>query len=58
VASVKSEEIMQTATSNVVQALQGRVAGVNVTAQSGKPGAGMRIRIWGVVPSITVIRST
>ena len=48
VASVKADEISQTATANVVQALQGRVAGVNVTAQSGKPGAGMRIRIRGV----------
>ncbi len=48
VASVKAEQLTQIATTNVVQALQGRVAGVDVTAQSGKPGAGMRIRIRGV----------
>ncbi len=48
VASVKSEQLTQIATPNVTQALQGRVAGVDVTANSGEPGGASRIRIRGV----------
>lgn len=48
VASVKSEELTKIATPDVVQALQGRVAGVQVIANSGEPGAGVKIRIRGV----------
>ncbi|WP_026995750.1 SusC/RagA family TonB-linked outer membrane protein [Flectobacillus major] len=48
VATVKSEQLVQVATPNVVQALQGRVAGVDVSSESGEPGAGARIRIRGV----------
>ncbi|MCY7350178.1 MAG: SusC/RagA family TonB-linked outer membrane protein [Cytophagaceae bacterium] len=45
----KSRATHPTRHRNVVQALQGRVAGVDVTAQSGKPGAGMRIRGVGTI---------
>lgn len=48
VASVTPEEITKIATPDVVQALQGRVAGVQVIANSGEPGAGVKIRIRGV----------
>lgn len=48
VASVSSEELTQIATPDVVQALQGRAAGVDVTVNSGEPGSGTRIRIRGV----------
>lgn len=48
VARVKSEEITKTVTSDVGTALQGLVAGVNVTASSGQPGEGASILIRGV----------
>ncbi len=48
VSSISAEELTQIATPDVLQALQGRAAGVNVTSQSGAPGAGVRIRIRGV----------
>jgi TonB-linked SusC/RagA family outer membrane protein len=48
VGTVKSAEITQVATPDVVQAMQGRVAGVQVVANSGEPGAGAKIRIRGV----------
>lgn len=48
VGTVKSTEITQVATPDVVQAMQGRVAGVQVVANSGEPGAGAKIRIRGV----------
>ncbi|MBW3130198.1 TonB-dependent receptor [Hymenobacter profundi] len=48
VASVSSAQLTQVATSNPVQALQGRVAGVEVTSNSGQPGSGTRIRVRGV----------
>ena len=48
VASVSAAQLTQVATSDPVQALQGRAAGVDVTANSGQPGAGARIRIRGV----------
>ncbi|MCP9765681.1 SusC/RagA family TonB-linked outer membrane protein [Lacihabitans soyangensis] len=48
VSSMKSEQINQIATPNVGQALQGRMAGVDVSAESGEPGSGARIRIRGV----------
>ncbi|KAA6436845.1 TonB-dependent receptor [Dyadobacter flavalbus] len=48
VASVKAEQITQIATANPLQAIQGRVAGVNITSQSGEPGSGVRVRIRGV----------
>ncbi|MGH7665136.1 MAG: SusC/RagA family TonB-linked outer membrane protein [Gemmatimonadaceae bacterium] len=48
VASVSGEELTEVATPSVAQALQGRVAGVQVTPQSGEPGAGAIIRIRGI----------
>lgn len=48
VASVKNAQLTQTATVDPVQALQGRLAGVEITSNSGQPGAGTRIRIRGI----------
>ena len=48
VASVTGAQLTQVATSDPVQALQGRVAGVEVTSNSGQPGSGTRIRVRGV----------
>jgi TonB-linked SusC/RagA family outer membrane protein len=48
VATVSSAQLTQVATADPVQALQGRVAGVDITANSGQPGAGTRIRVRGV----------
>ncbi len=48
VASVEGEEISRFPTSSVTQALQGQVAGVQVTPSSGGPGAGAVVRIRGV----------
>lgn len=48
VASIKSDQLTQIATPNVTQAIQGRVAGVDVTSNSGEPGGASRIRIRGV----------
>ncbi|MEH0153277.1 TonB-dependent receptor [Limibacter armeniacum] len=48
VASIKPEALTQISTPSVGQALQGRISGVQVTSQSGKPGSGMRIRIRGI----------
>lgn len=48
VASVKSQQLTQVATPDAVQAVQGRISGVQVVANSGEPGAGAKIRIRGV----------
>lgn len=48
VASVSAEDLQQSAVAGVDQALQGRTAGVNVTANSGTPGAAPTVRIRGV----------
>lgn len=47
IASVKGKELEKIATSNIEQALQGKVAGLHVTPASGNPGAGAVIRIRG-----------
>ncbi|MEN9444485.1 MAG: hypothetical protein RIS47_1375, partial [Bacteroidota bacterium] len=47
VASIGGEELNQVASSNITQALQGRVSGVELSANSSKPGAAMQIRIRG-----------
>lgn len=52
VVSVKSEVLMQTATSDVATALAGRVAGVNITHSEGEPGSQLSIRVRGGI-SIT-----
>lgn len=47
VASVTGEELRNTLTTNIDQALQGRVAGVQITQNSGQPGGAASIRIRG-----------
>lgn len=47
VASVSGESMREIASSNITQALQGRVAGVEMSQTSTKPGASMQIRIRG-----------
>ncbi len=44
---VKGSDITNNAVNNVGQALQGKVAGVQITRSSGQPGAGVDIRIRG-----------
>lgn len=48
VTQVKAEEIENVITGDISTALQGQVAGVNVTANSGEPGEGAGILIRGV----------
>ncbi|MBL7779688.1 MAG: TonB-dependent receptor [Saprospiraceae bacterium] len=47
VASVSSEQLKNTVVTNLDQALQGRIAGVQVTQNSGQPGGATSIRIRG-----------
>lgn len=47
VATVKSEDINQTKTVSFAEALQGRVAGVQISSQSGEPGSSVSISIRG-----------
>jgi len=48
VSQMSSEKIEELKPIKVEQAMQGRMAGVNVTQQSGAPGSGYNIRIRGV----------
>ena len=48
VSSISSEDIRQNIGSGIDQALQGRTAGVTVTANSGAPGAAPTVRIRGM----------
>jgi TonB-linked SusC/RagA family outer membrane protein len=48
VSTVNSETIEALKPTRIEQALQGQVAGVNVTSQSGSPGSGSDIRIRGI----------
>ncbi|RDV14988.1 TonB-dependent receptor [Pontibacter diazotrophicus] len=48
VSTVETEEIQQVATVDVNQAIQGKVAGVQVTPSSGAPGTGAKVRIRGI----------
>ena len=52
VVSVKGNQLTETPTSNVAEALAGHVAGVNITSSEGAPGAGISIRVRGGI-SIT-----
>lgn len=47
VSSVSGEDLRSSVTTNIDQALQGRVAGVQVTQNSGQPGGAASIRIRG-----------
>ncbi|WP_234567315.1 SusC/RagA family TonB-linked outer membrane protein [Rhodohalobacter sp. 614A] len=48
ISSVPADEIAQQTTTNINQAMQGRVAGVNVTENSGAPGAGISVDVRGI----------
>lgn len=47
VASIGGKELNEVQAANITQALQGRLAGVELTQTSSKPGAAMQIRIRG-----------
>lgn len=47
VANIRSEDIAQSQTTSFMNAMQGRMAGVHVTSESGEPGSGINIRIRG-----------
>ncbi|MFS0489453.1 SusC/RagA family TonB-linked outer membrane protein [Leadbetterella byssophila] len=47
VVSIKSDQITEVPAANITQALQGRLAGVEMAQASSKPGAGMQVRIRG-----------
>ena len=47
VASVKSEDITLTPSANPMQALQGRVSGLDITKESGQAGQGVKIQLRG-----------
>jgi TonB-dependent starch-binding outer membrane protein SusC len=47
VLSIKSDQISEVPSPNLTQALQGRLAGVDMSQSSSKPGAAMQIRIRG-----------
>lgn len=48
VGTIKSAQLTQVGTADVVQAMQGRVSGVQVVSNSGEPGAGSKILIRGI----------
>jgi TonB-linked SusC/RagA family outer membrane protein len=48
VASVRQEEIARVPTPNPMQAIQGRIPGVDIMTTNQQPGAGMNVRIRGV----------
>ena len=47
VASVKSEDIVRMPTSNVLEAIQGQVAGLDITRSSGEAGSGVNMTLRG-----------
>lgn len=47
IASVSAAQLANTVVKDPLSALQGRAAGVNVTANSGAPGAGVTVRVRG-----------
>nr|WP_315202261.1 TonB-dependent receptor [uncultured Flavobacterium sp.] len=48
VTSIRGADLLKVASNRPIEALQGRVAGMNITKTSGQPGAGMKVRIRGV----------
>jgi TonB-linked SusC/RagA family outer membrane protein len=44
---VKSKTLMESQSTDVFSAMQGRMAGVQITTDSGQPGAGMTLRVRG-----------
>jgi len=47
VGSVAAEQIKQIPTTNAIEAIKGRVAGVDITSTGYKPGDGVRVRVRG-----------
>lgn len=47
VSKVNGSELVKVPVSSVEQSLQGRVAGVDITTQTGAPGAGLSVRVRG-----------
>lgn len=47
VSTVRSEEIREVATSNPIEALKGRAAGVDIISNGFRPGDGVRVRVRG-----------
>ncbi len=47
VARLERDDLLRDGPTNILQALQGKIAGVNVTQNDGSPGAGLSIRIRG-----------
>jgi TonB-dependent SusC/RagA subfamily outer membrane receptor len=47
VASVSGKDIAATPVASVAQAMQGKLAGVNVTSQDGRPGGAISIKVRG-----------
>ena len=45
--SIKNDELQKTKTTSFLEALQGKMAGVQVTSSSGEPGSGVNITIRG-----------
>ncbi|WP_288897052.1 SusC/RagA family TonB-linked outer membrane protein [uncultured Capnocytophaga sp.] len=58
VATVQGKEFAQTPNANAIDALQGKVAGMVVTTESGKPGAGSSVLIHGLNTYFSVFDST
>jgi len=48
VSSINEEQIKQGVNTSLEQAMQGRIAGVNVTQNSGAPGGGISVQIRGI----------
>ncbi|MCR5197733.1 MAG: TonB-dependent receptor plug domain-containing protein, partial [Prevotella sp.] len=48
VSSIGEEQIKQGVNTNIEQAMQGRIAGVQVTQNSGAPGGGISVQIRGI----------
>jgi TonB-linked SusC/RagA family outer membrane protein len=47
VASIKTAEIVKTATNNALQSMQGKVSGLDITKSSGESGSGITINLRG-----------
>ena len=48
VATIKGEQLMDKPAPNISQALEGKVAGVDVSVNSNAPGAGAKVRVRGI----------
>ena len=48
VSSLSGESLTNIATNRAVEAIQGKVAGVSVVKDSGRPGNGVKVRIRGI----------